>query len=104
MELAFGTKALRELCEQEDAAAGKFGDKVALELRARVADLRAADSVADLVAGTPRVIGGQDPRLIISILGALEMVIRPNHIRMPLGTDGELDWQHVRRIRLDKLT
>jgi len=102
MELAFATKILRSLCEEEDAAVEKFGTKAAAELRARIADLRAADSVADIVAGTPRFFD-DDPRMTVSLLGVLEIVLRPNHIKMPLRDDGRIDWSRVRRLKIDKL-
>lgn len=102
MELSFATKTLRSLCEDEDAAVQKFGKKAAAELRARIADLRAADSVADIVAGAPRFFE-DDPRMTISVLEELEIVLRPNHLNMPLQAAGGVDWSHVRRLRIDKL-
>jgi hypothetical protein len=102
MELAFATKALRSLCEEEGTAVEKFGTKVAAELRARIADLRAADSVADIVAGTPQFFD-DDPRMTISVLEALEIVLRPNHLSVPSDAEGRIDWSRVRRLKIDKL-
>jgi hypothetical protein len=103
MELAFATKALRSICEQEDAAVSEFGDQVAVDLRARIADLRAADSVADIVAGHPRLMDDGDPRMIISIMDVVEMVIRPNHVQVGRGAGDDFDWQRIRRLRIDAL-
>jgi hypothetical protein len=102
MELAFATKPLRSLCEDEDAAVEKFGEKVAEELRARIADLRAADSVGDIVAGTPQFFD-DDPRMTISVLEVLEIVLRPNHVKMQRQAKGGIDWSRVRRLKIDKL-
>jgi toxin HigB-1 len=102
MELAFATKALRSLCEDEDAAVEKFGKKVAGELRARIADLRAADSVRDIVAGSPQFFD-EDPRMTISVFETLQIVLRPNHVKMPRHAEGGIDWSRIRRLRIDKL-
>jgi hypothetical protein len=103
LELAFATKALRSICEQEEDAIRAFGDQVAVDLRARIADLRAADSVADMVAGHPRLINDHDPRMIIAIMDVAEMVIRPNHPQLGRDTGGAFDWQRVHRVRIDAL-
>ncbi len=103
MELAFATKALRSLSEDHDSAVGKFGEKAAADLRARIADLRAADSVADIVAGSPQFFD-DDPRMTISVLDTIEIVLRPNHVKMPRLAEGGVDWHHVRRLRIDKLS
>ncbi|HCF99023.1 MAG TPA: hypothetical protein DEV93_00600 [Chloroflexi bacterium] len=103
MELAFATRALRSICEQADLASDKFGHEVAAELRARIADLRAAESVADIVAGQPRLLDDDDPRLILTLVDVVEMVIRPNHVLGWQGVRGPFEWQNVRRIRIDAL-
>lgn len=103
MELAFATRALRELCQQEGAAIEEFGADAAAELMARIADLRAATSVADIVAGRPTMSNGKDPRFTILVLDSIEIVIRPNHTRKPAQEGSSVDWQHVRRLRIDDL-
>src|SRR6266853_4108322 len=65
MEVAFRTRSLRSLCGDEQVAVRQLGDELAMELRARIADLRAAASFDDIVAGQPAFLNGQDPRAVI---------------------------------------
>lgn len=101
MELAFANKLLRELCEGKAAAESEFGTTVARSLRRRVSDLRAADSVADLVAssagehGSPRV--GQ---YVVKLSDGWQVVFTANHRDTPLLKDGEVDWLSVTRIKI----
>ena len=60
MELAFATKSLRQLCENEARAKRDLGETVAERLKRRLADLRAAECVKDLVAGHPREVEGME--------------------------------------------
>ena len=48
MELSFATRALRMECLDQECAEQAYGQAVAAELRARLADLDAAVTVADL--------------------------------------------------------
>jgi hypothetical protein len=58
LELAFDSKSLRTTCESERQAKLELGDVVAEVLKHRLADLLAAKSVKDLVAGQPRLLDG----------------------------------------------
>ena len=55
MEIAFNTKSLRAICESEAKAKRELGPSVAGILKHRLADLQAAKSANDLVAGQPRM-------------------------------------------------
>jgi proteic killer suppression protein len=57
LELAFDSKSLRTTCENESQAKLELGATVAEILKHRLADLRAARSVKDLVAGRSRAVG-----------------------------------------------
>lgn len=103
IELAFETQSLRTACEEEKAAVNKFGGTLASELRARIADLRAADSVADLVAGSPTFTGGDEPSMTVLVSDSLELVFRPNHVNNPHNATGALDWSRVRRLKLVRI-
>ncbi len=56
MELAFETKSLREICESPIRAKRALGESVAEMLKRRLADLRAATCIGDLIAGRPQQI------------------------------------------------
>jgi hypothetical protein len=51
--LAFASKTLREICENEEQAEQRFGKKVTEGLKHRLADLEAVSAAPDLVAGRP---------------------------------------------------
>jgi hypothetical protein len=55
MELAFETVALRRVCESGTEARKCYPEGTVEELQARLADIRAATSASDLVAGRPSV-------------------------------------------------
>ena len=73
------------------------------ELRARLADLRDAQSVEDLVAGSPRVLDAEQEVMAISLGEGLNISIACNHSNIPRKDDGKVDWSRVRRIRILKI-
>src|SRR2546423_1516102 len=104
MELAFRTKSLRSLCGDESIAAQQLGRNLATELRARVADLRAATSFDDIVAGQPAFLNDHDPRAIIALGEGVTIVIRPNHPETTRNVQPRFEWKQVYRIRIDEVT
>ena len=97
MELAFATQRLRAACEDGGIAAKDYNDLVVAQLQARLADLRAAESIHDLLAGNPRTHSGQ---VLIEIADGFVLVAKPNHRVVPLAGDGTVDWARVRRLQI----
>jgi hypothetical protein len=97
VELAFHTQALRAVCEDADRASSEFGEDVATALRHRLADLRAAVSLNDVVVGSPNVSG---EHVSVEVGKSHELYLVANHVRKPLASDGSLDWRRVRRLRV----
>jgi proteic killer suppression protein len=101
---AFSTKALRSLCECQARAERELGFKVAKKLRERIADIRAAENVTDLVAGRPREIeGGRLPNYSINLADGYRIVLCPNHNEIPLTKSRRIDWSKVSRVRIHKI-
>ena len=99
LELAFESKELRDICENEAEAKRKLGESIAETLKRRLADLDAAASPKDLLAGRPRL--GQDGQTMVIDLGeGHRIVFAANHPENPASADGGLDWAKVRRIRI----
>ena len=101
MEISFQTKELQSLCSDDLIADQKLGICIAEALRNRLNDIRAADSVHELLAGRPRAAryGDQDCyRLDIGDEAWLTLI--PNHIKPRLDADGRPDWDRVRRVRV----
>ena len=101
LELAFETKPLRSVCEIEAQAKLEFGSRVAEFLKHRLADMRAAASVTDLVVGKPRIVGGSGGQeMAVDLCDDFRLVFKSNHIRRPTIGVVEVDWSRVTRIKL----
>lgn len=101
MEIAFESKQLREICERESKAKREFGNKVAEGLKRRLADLRAADSMADVAAGNAReVTADAGPVMVIDLCDGYAIIFHANHLKNPLNDSGAVDWSCVSRIKV----
>ncbi|MBZ5524354.1 MAG: hypothetical protein LAP21_19120 [Acidobacteriia bacterium] len=99
MELAFDSKPLRTICESEAQAKLELGIKVAEILKHRLADLRAAASPKDLLAGHPQ-IGEDRQHMVITLCDGHRIVFKANHTNNPMTTNNELDWARISRIKI----
>lgn len=99
MQIAWNSAELRDVCEIADAADSALGPEVATQLRSRLADLAAADSPLELLAGDPEFVDGDPPTLHIRLTADRLLTIVSNHQvhgpRRPV-----TDWSRVRRIRI----
>jgi hypothetical protein len=102
MEIAFDTRELRTICEDGNVVSGVFDGPFMEHLRARIADLRAADTVRDLIAGRPALLDSP-PRVVIGV-GDGRLVCAVNHLAVSRTEDGSVDWQRVRRLRVTDIT
>lgn len=102
MELAFDTKSLRTICESEPHARRELGPNVAETLKHRLADMHAATSPKDLVAGRPRELprSGTQPRMALDLSDGLSILFCANHPKAPLTARGDLDWSRVNRVKI----
>lgn len=99
LELAFESKELRDVCENEAEAKRQLGDSVAEMLKHRLADLNAATSPRDLIAGRPR-LSEDGQRMIVDICAGSYLIFAANHPKNPTTSNGDLDWGRVNRIRI----
>ena len=99
MELAFESKELRDICESNAEAHKVLGDRVAEMLRHRLADLSAATSPRDLVAGRPRQ-GRERETMLLDINAGYVMVFTANHANNPKTPKGRIDWEKVSRVKI----
>ena len=101
MELAFSTRLLRELCENEVRAKRALGARVGGKLKRRLADLRAAASVKDLVAGRPRELkSAHCAQIVIELCEGYCMVFGANHATVPVFESGGVNWSKVSRVKI----
>ena len=89
MELSFAARELRELCEREALAVKAYGASVAAHLRRRLADLRAAEKLSDLVIGHPCVV---DNVIVVRLADGYTLIMA--------GNQNGGNWQSSDRVKL----
>jgi hypothetical protein len=100
MELSFESAALRSLCERGEATHFDAPTDVASQLRHRIADLRSAQQVRDLVVGNPQFHGDIATVLQIELGTRWVLELRPNHAKPICENSGRVDWNRVHRLRV----
>ena len=71
------------------------------KLRRRLADLRAAKTVKDLVAGRPRELDRFDQQHIgIELCEGYRIVFCVNHNSVPMLKSNRVDWSKVSRVKI----
>lgn len=100
MIVAFQTEKLRKICEDDEVATEQLGAPVAAALRERIADLRAASRIDDLVVGRPRLSGHTGELLTLDLGPDARSVWTANHVPLRLNKDEHVDWTRTTRVRL----
>ena len=104
MEIRFGNRKLRELCERRARAERRLGSDSARKLRSRLSDLEAATSVAELHAGRPHALtGARKDQLALDLADGLRMVLSADQEPCPRRADGGIDWSQVTAVRIDSI-
>jgi hypothetical protein len=104
LEIAFATQALRRLCQDEAAAQAALGVRVAAQLKARLADLDAADVFSDIAAGRPRPADSAEGLdVFLDLTRDTRLVLRVNHQKVPRRQDQVVDWLRVRRVQIMRI-
>lgn len=103
VELAFRTRALRARCEEPATAQADWTPEVREQLQNRIADIRAADSPLELIAGSPVFIEGRYPRIEISLPDDIVLVCQVNHSTIQLNSYAQVEWKRVRRIKVNDI-
>lgn len=101
LELAFANKNLRHLCESSAKANRELGVDTADKLRRRIADLRAAISVSDLLLGAPKEIDCDGrPQIALDLDKRFQITFCANHNTLPELESGTVDWSKVSRVKI----
>jgi proteic killer suppression protein len=101
MVILFETADLKQLCSEEREANRQLGRPCAKKLVTRLADLRAAQRVTDLVAGHPHPLkGDRAGQFALDLHGGKRLVFTPAHDPLPLKDDDSIDWSQVTSIRI----
>lgn len=98
MDISFASKKLAKLCSDPREATKALGADSARKLRSRLADLHAADTVAELVAGRPHPLSGaRAGQFALDLAGGQRLVFRA--ARQGASTTGA-DWKRVTAIEI----
>jgi hypothetical protein len=100
--LSFASKSLREICEGEVPATRQLAKGVTRSLRHRLADLEAAGSVRDLIAGSPRKRKSSD-NYQVTLADGVCLEFAANHVNNPVDKNEEVDWGRVNRIQIVRI-
>jgi hypothetical protein len=103
VELTFSTRALRDLCEDENRAAKVLPPDTLLELQDRLADIAAADTLDDLVFGGPEIDRRSPGYVRFRLTGGCELMCSNNSRPVVLTADDEVDTTRIRRLRVIKI-
>jgi len=99
--IAFADDDLETLCKQQKKAVKKLGAESAKKLQRRLAELFAANHVAELVAGRPHPLkGSRDGQFSVDLHGGQRLIFKPSRKPPPLKPDGGLDWAQVTEITI----
>lgn len=102
MEILFKNKKLRETCEKQKIAQKKLGDKCARKLKARLADLEAAERVTELITGNPHPLKGDRlGQFALDLTGGWRLVFAPANDPIPLTGDNAIDWSQVTIVSIE---
>jgi hypothetical protein len=101
LEISFETKALRTLCEDEEAAIEALGVNLSNRLRSRLADIDSAENFHEIPAGFPRIKKiEEEDTLLIDIGEEKSIYLLPNHTSVPVTGAGVVDWNRVTRVKI----
>lgn len=101
LEIAFGTIELRQLCEHEALAIAQLGVPAANALKNRLADIRAADHIGDVMAGAPRIAYVDGKQCYhFDLAEQCVLTVIANHAKERSIGSHQTDWLNVRRVKV----
>lgn len=102
MKILFRNKRLERLCLDKKAANRELGANAAKGLMSRFADLEAATTVSDLVAGKPHPLkGNRSDQFSVTVYGGVSLTFSSVDDPIPKNEDGSIDWHSVTSIRIE---
>ena len=102
MRIVFANNKLRRLCEQRGAAERTLGKAGAQKLRTRLAELRAAQNVSELIAGNPHPLRGEYSDLFaLRLDGGRRIVFAALLQDAPWMEIRSIDWSRVTAVQIE---
>jgi len=104
MEIEFANNHLQKMCEDDKYANKKIGNVCLKKLKARISDVLAAESVSELIAGSPHpLIGDREGHYSITICRGNRLIFVPANNPTPLTESNKIDWPNVTKIRITEI-
>ena len=104
MEISFAGPKLESVCGQHKLAAKEIGALSAKKLQLRLAELFAAESVKELVAGRPHPLThDRFGQFAVDLHGGHRLIFKPTRQPPPLLSDGGIDWSSVTEITITEI-
>lgn len=100
INLSFDTPRLRLICEVDAKARERLPAAAVAQLQARLADIRAAASIADLVVSRPILNPRPPGRVRFLLEGGYELVCVGSYAEPPTTEDGLVDFSRMRRLKV----
>jgi proteic killer suppression protein len=100
VDIFFASKKLAKLCSDSREAVKVLGADSARKLRARLADLQAADTVSELVAGRPHPLTGKRAgQFALDLAGGQRLVFQPKRAEAAKAA-AAVDWKRVTAVEI----
>jgi proteic killer suppression protein len=107
MEILFTSTKMQKLCSSEKVMLKTLGQVQAKKLQQRLAELKAAETLADIPKGPPprchELSGDRQGQLSVDLVHPQRLMFRPEQ-PVPLKDDGGLDWSRVTKIEILEIT
>ena len=100
MQISFVNQDLERLCSEQRVAQRQLGKPCSKKLRSRLADLNAAGTVTDLVAGRPHhLTRDRAGQFSVDLHGGTRLVFAPAG-QPPEDEHGGIDWARVTSVQI----
>ncbi len=101
MDIAFHSRSLRDICESEEMLNQHFGKQVGDSVKRRLADLRAAVSITDLVIGNLHELRNElRTTLCLDLSEGYSLLFAANYVKAPIGANNRVNWSAVTRVKV----
>ena len=101
MQIAYASKTIQRLCEEDKHQRKQLGEQRAKRLKNRLAELRAVENVSQLRLGRPHALtADRAGQYSVDLDGPMRLLFEPTDQPPPTLPSGGIDWQQVSSVRL----
>ena len=108
MEIVFSNSKLQKACNSQKECIRKYGLENARKIMQRLAELQAAETLADISTLPPprchELTGEREGEFAVDVKQPHRIVFVPNHDPTPLNEEGGIDRNKVTKIRILEIT